>query len=129
MPRPGVDSEAVTYCRHQAEPINEFGEGVAFFPANTVGDDVSFAGKLAGVGLPRVIPQRLFGYTWCVLNDVEESDCHNQLLDLVLSNCYGTIPMLSVVFNGAGNPTSEAPSFLALTLPTLTCKAPRFLTL
>jgi hypothetical protein len=58
-----VDAEAVTHFRHQSEPINEFREDVAFFLANTVGDDVSLAGKPAGVGLPRMIPQRLFGYT------------------------------------------------------------------
>ncbi len=74
-------------------------------------DDVSFAGKPKSGGLSHVIPQSLLRYAECPLNEVEECDSHNRLLDLVLSNHYGSIPTLSVVSNRAGS----AVSLLSLT--------------
>jgi hypothetical protein len=88
-----MNAEPVTYLRHETQPINEFGVAVALFFANTVGDDVSLAGKPARVGLARSLPQRLFGYTQCCLNEVEKCDSHNRLLDLVSSNSFRSNPV------------------------------------
>jgi hypothetical protein len=58
----GVDTDAIAHLRHQPEPIDKFREGVSFFLANTVCDDVSLAGKPESGGLPRVVSQSLFCY-------------------------------------------------------------------
>jgi hypothetical protein len=90
-----MKAEPVTYLRHEAQPINEFGVALALFLANTVGDDMSLAGKPArdSGGLARSLPQRLFGYTQCCLNEVEKCDSHNRLLDLVSSNSFRSNPV------------------------------------
>jgi hypothetical protein len=51
-----MKAQEFAHIRHESEPINEFGEGVALFFADTVGDDVGLAGKPAGGGPPRSIP-------------------------------------------------------------------------
>jgi hypothetical protein len=54
-----VDAKAVADRRHETQAINEFGVAVSLFLANTVSDDVGFAGKPARVGLARSIPPTL----------------------------------------------------------------------
>ena len=44
-------------------------------------------------GLARSLPQRLFGYTQCCLNEAEKCDSHNRLLDLVSSNSFRSNPV------------------------------------
>jgi hypothetical protein len=51
-----MKAEEVAHGRHQPKSIDEFGEGMALFLANTVGDDVGFAGKPASGGPPRSSP-------------------------------------------------------------------------
>jgi hypothetical protein len=58
-----MNSEQFADIRHETKPIDKFGEGVTFFFANTVGDDMRLAGKPESGGLPRVVPQSLFCYT------------------------------------------------------------------
>jgi len=51
-----VEAEAITDLWHEAQPIDDFGEGVSFFLTDTLNDDVSLAGKPGSGGLPRSIP-------------------------------------------------------------------------